>query len=151
MVAFDPTYARWICRMLRCRKRLQWYHNGGHLVRGTVQGGQSIWKRKITSVYALCMIQIHLPFPSTEKGFPCGLHPAYSPCTTSVCCTTIDSTFVHKNKLVGFVCSYTSCECGSLLSTPFNRHARELKSLLVLHSPLINSTMYLFHAITTFH
>ena len=113
--------------MLQCQKRLQQCHNGGHLLQGTVWEVLSIFNRRIVSFHGICMKLICLPFPLTKKGLLCCFHSTYCPRPSSVCCMTFNCTFIDKNKLVGFICSNSSCKYGSLLRTPFECCVGELR------------------------
>ena len=103
------------------------------------------------SFQGVFMKSICLPFPSTKEGFPYCFHSTYHPHLSSVCCTTINGTFINKNKLVGLICYNPSCKYGSLLSTSFKHCAGELKVEFVRYTGTIGSVTHLFHAISTLH
>ena len=106
------------------------------------RAGSTKYLKQYCLSYMLYMISICVPFPSTEKGFPGGFHPMYSPCMTSVCHMMINCTFINENELVWLVCSYTSCKCGLLLHALFKCCVRKLKCLSVsdIHSWLVLHT-----------
>ena len=86
-----------------------------------------------------------------QKGFSCGLRAMYSPCPTSVCCTTINSAFINKNELVRLICSNPGCKHRSLLNASFKCHTRELKHTVSDILSPIGLTSCLFHAVSAFH
>ena len=121
-------YARWMYRSWLCQKNLRGCHNGGRLHREIELVIQSTLNKKWGSFNYNCSIRPHPPFSTTKEGFPGSLSAAYGPGVSTISSTAINGAFVHKNKLVGIIGTYASCEIGSFLNASLNCGARELNS-----------------------
>jgi hypothetical protein len=73
-----------------------------------------------------------LPLATTKKGFPGSLSTMYGPGPSMVSCAVIDSTLIHKDKLISLISAYASHKICSFLSTSLNCSVRELFCMLVL-------------------
>jgi hypothetical protein len=97
----------------------------------------------------------HSPLATAKESFPGSLPPTNGPGPSTVSSATIDSTLIHKNKLVGIIRAYASCEVCSFLSTSLNCDARELFNRVSTTTGrrLIDNNIivaHLFHCITSF-
>ena len=79
----------------------------------------------ISSNY-ICSTCPHSPLATTKESFPGSLPTTKGPGPSTISSATINSTFIHKNKLVGVISAYASCEVCSFLNTSLNCDAREL-------------------------
>jgi hypothetical protein len=76
-----------------------------------------------------------LPLATTKKGFPGSLSTMYGPDPSTVSCTAIDSTLIHKDELISLISAYVSRKICLFLSTLLDCSVRELFCMLVLHLP----------------
>jgi hypothetical protein len=84
-----------------------------------------------------------LPLAMTKKGFPGSLLTTYGSGLSMVSCAVIDSTLIHKDKLISLISAYASHKICSFLSTSLNCSVRELFCMLVLHLPPCNQKLIL--------
>ena len=94
----------------------------------------------------------YVPSPTAEECLMSCSPATYCPGTASICCSTVHSAFINKNKLVWRVLANTKRIVSACFSTPLQCNPANLSSSqIVRHQKIWSLITHLFHGISTLY